>query len=290
MGNGAAKPGHLEKWEVGLLDKMFRDLAMRSPGKTMDKATFLSLFKLPGMLGERLFNFFDAYGLVLLSLIQFRKKNGVIDLEEFLNGMRVYSRGSLDERLDMLFMMTDLAGDGVVHSEELTIILTSLITPSSLFGQENVSPDSIRDTQVLVKSIVVKAYDTMDPGKTNSLSKDLFKKWLTSNPEIVEVSSSLHSMSQCLQRLEFAAARYAWDSAVAIRNSRSSSVPVVLIVSNQAHYLQGLTLECKSCQWRPQFCYVCGESLSNLKCNSCGDVFFISHLLLIAIRYLSSPA
>lgn len=36
------------------------DLAARSPGATMDKNTFLQLFDIPGMLGERLFSVFDS--------------------------------------------------------------------------------------------------------------------------------------------------------------------------------------------------------------------------------------
>ncbi len=61
--------------ELTLLDRMFQDLAKRSPDETMSKETFLQYFALPGILGERLFAVFVA------------KKNGVIDFEEFVNGL-----------------------------------------------------------------------------------------------------------------------------------------------------------------------------------------------------------
>ena len=61
--------------ELTLLDRMFQDLAKRSPDKTMSKETFLQYFALPGILGERLFAVFDA------------EKNGVISFEEFVNGL-----------------------------------------------------------------------------------------------------------------------------------------------------------------------------------------------------------
>ncbi len=48
------------------MQELFRDLAQRSPGKTIDKPTFLKNFALPGLLGERLFTVFD------------RKNTGVI--------------------------------------------------------------------------------------------------------------------------------------------------------------------------------------------------------------------
>ena len=83
------------------------DLASRSPGKTVDKIAFLKMFNLPGMLGERLFAAFD------------RKSNGVIDYEEFISGLGLLSRGSTDEKVNFLFHMYDLKGDGAVSREEL---------------------------------------------------------------------------------------------------------------------------------------------------------------------------
>ena len=61
--------------ELTLLDRMFQDLAKRSPDETMSKETFLQYFALPGILGERLFAVFD------------KKKDGVIHFDEFVSGL-----------------------------------------------------------------------------------------------------------------------------------------------------------------------------------------------------------
>ena len=45
--------------ELHMLRKSFSNLAQRSPGKTIDKDTFLQFFPLPGLHGERLFEVFD---------------------------------------------------------------------------------------------------------------------------------------------------------------------------------------------------------------------------------------
>ena len=37
--------------EIAVLQKIFQDVARRSPGKTVDKETFLNLFPLPGLIG-----------------------------------------------------------------------------------------------------------------------------------------------------------------------------------------------------------------------------------------------
>ena len=50
------------KKELGLLAQMFEDLAGRSPEdlKTISKETFIQVFKLPGILADRLFDAFDT--------------------------------------------------------------------------------------------------------------------------------------------------------------------------------------------------------------------------------------
>ena len=76
--------------EVHVLKEAFKDLAHRSPGKTMDKSTFLEFFPLPGLLGERLFTMFD------------RKNTGVIDYDEFMCGLAICCRGSVDDKIQVL--------------------------------------------------------------------------------------------------------------------------------------------------------------------------------------------
>ena len=84
--------------ELSVLDSLFRELASRSAGPTMDKATFLRFFNMPGMLGERLFQVFD------------RKQNGVIEWEEFVAGLADFCRGTMDDKITLLFRMYDLTG------------------------------------------------------------------------------------------------------------------------------------------------------------------------------------
>ena len=62
----------------------FRTLAKRSNGPTVDRDTFMKYMKFEdGLLGEQLFTFFDS------------KHNGVVDFEEFICGLAIFSRGTL---------------------------------------------------------------------------------------------------------------------------------------------------------------------------------------------------
>eukprot|EP00467_Chlorarachnion_reptans_P008057 CAMPEP_0114534416 /NCGR_PEP_ID=MMETSP0109-20121206/27827_1 /TAXON_ID=29199 /ORGANISM="Chlorarachnion reptans, Strain CCCM449" /LENGTH=785 /DNA_ID=CAMNT_0001717825 /DNA_START=168 /DNA_END=2524 /DNA_ORIENTATION=+ len=107
------------KDELNILEHVFEDLASRSPGPTMDKDAFAAFFKLPGIIGELLYNVFD------------RDRNGAIDQSEFVNGLARYYRGTLEEKLSMLFSMYDSAERKSLSKLELTTLMHSLVTPEA---------------------------------------------------------------------------------------------------------------------------------------------------------------
>ena len=106
-GSGAAR---FSPEEVRALKTAFKDLALRSPGKTVDKATFLLFFPLPGLHGERLFSVFDY------------KNQGVLDLEEFIVGLGTVCRGSFEEKANLIYRIYDIKGDGV-RKKDLKMML-----------------------------------------------------------------------------------------------------------------------------------------------------------------------
>ena len=103
--------------EIGILDQIFHEMAVRSPNDTIAKDTFLKFFDLPGVLGDRLFEVFDT------------KKTGVIDFEEFIDGFQRFSRGDPSTKMDMLFQLFDLDGKGGITKQELSTVLMSIVTP-----------------------------------------------------------------------------------------------------------------------------------------------------------------
>ena len=107
----------LQRGKVVLVRKLFKDLSARSFPKgnnTIDKATFLQYFPLPGMMGEQLFSVFD------------RDNSDTIDFTEFLTGMALIYHGTMMEKKRFLFEMYDLDGDGVVTKTELRTMLSHI--------------------------------------------------------------------------------------------------------------------------------------------------------------------
>lgn len=93
-GSSSSVPKLRQKW-VSVLKEMFKELAEQSDnkGRTLDKETFLKYFPLPGVLGERLFDLFDADG------------SQTIDFQEFFMGLALIYNGTAEERKRFLFNM-----------------------------------------------------------------------------------------------------------------------------------------------------------------------------------------
>lgn len=52
--------------------------------------------------------------------------SGIINFEDFLMGLSILSRGTMDEKLRWIFNLYDLNGDGKVTKEELTLVVSSV--------------------------------------------------------------------------------------------------------------------------------------------------------------------
>ena len=97
--------------EVRLIKATFKDLALRSPGPTIDRNTFLTHFPLPGLHGEQLFDVFDY------------NHSGAIDFDEFIAGLAIACKGSFEERFELVFKIYDITKDGYISPQELRTML-----------------------------------------------------------------------------------------------------------------------------------------------------------------------
>ncbi|CAN0474007.1 unnamed protein product, partial [Ectocarpus sp. 12 AP-2014] len=99
--------------EIKVIKETFKDLCHVNGGSMrIDKETFLQYLPLPGLLGaERLFAVFD------------KKSSGEIDYEEFVCGLAVTCRGSWEEKVEFIFNLYDIHGQGAVNRDELAALL-----------------------------------------------------------------------------------------------------------------------------------------------------------------------
>jgi len=181
--NGGVTQISYNKWtkkELKLLDIMFRQMAQRSPDpEQMSKETFLSVYKFPGIMGERLFKVFDG------------DKSGFVNFEEFVTGLQKFFRGSVEDKADMIFQMYDLNDNGCVDKKELSTMLHSLIpqlgwvgSGGELSGVSNELNASEQHRHFILEIVEV-AFRECDLNNDNKLSHDQFRLWLTRNPEVI---------------------------------------------------------------------------------------------------------
>ncbi|CAM9376386.1 unnamed protein product [Chrysoparadoxa australica] len=110
--------------EIKLIKATFKDLCQLSGESTrIDKETFLQYFPLPGLLGERLFAVFD------------KKIIGEIDYEEFVSGLAITCRGSWEEKVEFIFNIYDVHGNGSVSKEQLAALLNHVPKSIMQFGK-----------------------------------------------------------------------------------------------------------------------------------------------------------
>eukprot|EP00954_Amorphochlora_amoebiformis_P026389 1378943-Amorphochlora_amoeboformis.AAC.3 len=107
-------------------------LASRSPGRTMDKKTFLDYVEFYGGWRDQLPGI-TMHEMSRCSFSAALGKNKLIDLEEFMTGIARFLNGSMSEKIQLLFKMFDLRADGQVSLEELRTMLYSMLKHKELY-------------------------------------------------------------------------------------------------------------------------------------------------------------
>jgi len=199
-----------------LIERMFEDLAKRSPNKTMSKDTFLEYFALPGILGERLFQVFDT------------RQDGVIHYDEFVDGLARYNEGTMEDKIEMLFEMFDMDGRKQVNRNELSMILYSLITPTTSLFYSNQNGLNQKNDQIIHKNRITKnsvetlvndAFSECDTNNDNLLSYGQFTMWVKKNPNVLGI-------------LETTLAKHMWSGYGSTNNGSNGNINLINNDSN----------------------------------------------------------
>jgi Ca2+-binding EF-hand superfamily protein len=100
--------------ETFFLTQIFQELCTRNhSSKSLEKNIFLIFFSFRGLLGERIFDFYD------------KDKDGYINQDEFLSIVEKFTKSPVEEVSKDLFLITDLKSDSLIDSEEFLKIVKS---------------------------------------------------------------------------------------------------------------------------------------------------------------------
>jgi len=169
--------------QIYALKCFFKDIASRKGIDHLDKDLFLRVFKLPGILGERLFSVFDS------------NNDNQVDLNEFLCGLSVVIHGSKQSKIKFLFKMYDLNQDGLVTKADLSTMLLSVVNGglSILYNHKhaenkNFEGEKENDSRLESESFIEKLVESAFINKNDeSLNIDEFTKFVENNEQLLEI-------------------------------------------------------------------------------------------------------
>lgn len=73
------------------------------------------------------------------------KMNFISMLQDFVTGLSILSRGSIDEKLRWTFSLYDINGDGCITREEMTDIVTAVYELMGKFADPNLDHEGVRE-------------------------------------------------------------------------------------------------------------------------------------------------
>ena len=112
----------LSTLEVVAVSDSFKELHSKAgrDGHVLNLEAFSEHFKLPVLLGERLFQALDW------------KRTNTIDFEEFVSGAAMLLHGSFHDKCQLLFCMFNISGGDGIDRNELSTMLNIILSSTQL--------------------------------------------------------------------------------------------------------------------------------------------------------------
>ncbi|KAK3094954.1 hypothetical protein FSP39_008312 [Pinctada imbricata] len=143
------------------LQIMYRGFKQECPSGIVNEETFKEIYAQFFPLGDSgayahyVFNTFDQDG------------NGSLSFEEFVMGLSVLSRGTLQERLQWTFNLYDINGDGVITKDEMYGIVSAIYEMMGRFSEPTIDDSTARDH-------VDRVFQKMDTNKDGVVTLEEF--------------------------------------------------------------------------------------------------------------------
>ncbi|XP_017792809.1 PREDICTED: uncharacterized protein LOC108574693 [Habropoda laboriosa] len=103
--------------------------------------------------------------------------SGLLSFEDFVTGLSILSRGSIDEKLRWTFSLYDINGDGCITREEMTDIVTAVYELMGKFADPNLDHEGVREK-------VDRMFQKMDGNKDGVVTLSEFLEACSADPDI----------------------------------------------------------------------------------------------------------
>jgi len=163
------------------LQQRYKIFVKDCPSGSLDRDGFSQIYQQvfsfgdPGDFADFVFNVFDGDG------------NGKVDFREFICGLSITSRGSLEEKLEWTFQLYDIDGNGVITYSELLQIVQSVYKMTG--SMVELSPDE--DTP---EHWVDKIFNSMDRDKDHKITYEELVEGSRQDPAIIQALTIHNSL------------------------------------------------------------------------------------------------
>ncbi|RLU25493.1 hypothetical protein DMN91_001649 [Ooceraea biroi] len=103
--------------------------------------------------------------------------SGLLSFEDFVTGLSILSRGSIDEKLRWTFSLYDINGDGCITREEMTDIVTAVYELMGKFADPNLDHEGVREK-------VDRMFQKMDGNRDGVVTLSEFLEACRADPDI----------------------------------------------------------------------------------------------------------
>jgi len=127
---------------------------------------------------ERLFTLLDV------------NHDGTIDLQEFVVGLSVLCKGTVEEKLELSFKAYDIDGSGTISKDELAAMFKSAWISGfralcATHGNDDLSMDDLNEfSEEMATLFAENAFETLDTNGDGMLSFEEFKEFAMAEPKI----------------------------------------------------------------------------------------------------------
>ncbi|XP_069139737.1 Kv channel-interacting protein 4-like isoform X9 [Argopecten irradians] len=143
------------------LQIMYRGFKQECPTGIVNEETFKEIYAQFFPQGDS-----SAYAHYVFNTFD-HDRNGTISFEEFVMGLSVLSRGTLQERLQWAFSLYDINGDGIITKEEMNDIVSAIYEMMGRFSEPTVDETTAREH-------VDRVFQKMDLNKDGVISLEEF--------------------------------------------------------------------------------------------------------------------
>ncbi|XP_026826007.1 Kv channel-interacting protein 1 isoform X1 [Ooceraea biroi] len=118
-----------------------------------------------------------------------RKPSGKISFEEFLSILSKVSRGSVQEKLQWVFGLYDLDGDGLISKEEMLDVVGSIYEMLGRYTQPQ-----ILEPHVAAREHVDRIFHLMDANKDGVVTIDELVQWCSKDEQLLRSLDTLDTV------------------------------------------------------------------------------------------------